>query len=185
MVSLEFALTAEGLIEMILFSSNRLERALAGNTLNSWEKAKYIIFVIIFYGFSGPIYVITPSFGPKPPLGNSLATFVSAILTIIFTFFGAKKCFLTNKANDDSDFAGRFAALFIPMTFKFFAISAIVMAISAILVSLVSPDKEMNKRFFVYFLHSMAPIGTYLFYLFLNRSFKRLGVLHNGRDNNS
>src|SRR5689334_18329784 len=112
---------------MILFSSNRLERALAENTLTSWEKAKYIILIIIFYTCSGPIYAITPSFGPRPPVGNTLVNFLSAILTIIITVFGAKKCFRTNKANDDVSFIERFAVLSMPIAIHLFIISVIIM----------------------------------------------------------
>ncbi len=164
---------------MILFSSNKLEHALAAGSLSSWDKAKYLIFIILLYSFSGPIYVLTPSFGPKPPMWHSLLSLVSTTLVIGLTYVGAKKCYLTNKATDDIDFSGRFAALFVPMTFKFIAAMLPIMVIGAIIAFSTSSDKELRMNVFVYFLYSMIPIGTYLFYNFLNRSFKRLGILIN------
>ena len=125
--------------------------------------------------------MLTPSFGPKPPIGNSLAIFVSAILNILITYFGTKKCYITNKAADSSDFIERFAVLYIPMTCKFaVATLPILIAAVAILAYSVPPDKELHQRIFSYFMHAMAPIGSFIFYVFLNRSFKRLELLIKG-----
>ena len=168
---------------MILFSSTKLEGALAANTLTSWDKAKYIIVIIILYSFSGPIYVITPSFGQKPPLWNSLISFISTSLVILFTYFGAKKCYSTNKAADDADFVGRFAALFVPLTFKFLAFMLPLFIVAAFFAFSASSEKEVRTTIFAYFLHAGAAIGTYLFYIFMNRSFKRLGKLINDKSN--
>ena len=160
---------------MILFSSHRLERALVENSLSSWEKAKYIILIIIFYSCSGPFYVITPSFGPRPPVGNSLVNFVSIILTIIFTFFGAKKCFLTNKAKDDANFIERFAVLSIPVAIKVFTISAIIIFIGSFLIDKCESFPCYNS--ITYIVDLMSPVITYIYYLLLNNSFKRLAIL--------
>lgn len=164
---------------MILFSSTKLERAIADGALTSWEKAKYIIFIIILHTLSGPIYVLTPSFGPKPPIWQLLASFTSSIFIILFTFFGAKKSYQTNKTIDDTDFVGRFTALYMPMTLKFIAIGLTVMAAVALSVYAGSSDKETRSNLFVCFLYLMGPVGTYLFYIFLNKSFERLGILIN------
>lgn len=162
---------------MILFSSNRLERALAESTLTSWEKAKYIILIIIFYSCSGPIYVITPSFGPKPPVGNTLVNFVSTILTIIITCLGAKKCFITNKDIDDANFTERFTALSIPIAIKLFTISIIIISIG--LLFTLKCDNFTCYNYITYLLNLMSPVITYIFYLLLNRSFRRLAILVN------
>ena len=170
---------------MILFSSNKLERALAADSLTSWEKAKYIIFIIILYSFSGPIQVLAPSFGSKPSIGQLLTSSICGILVIIFTYFGAKKCYQTNKRIDDTDFVGRFAALYMPMSFKLIAISLIAMGITAMIIYSGAFDKQTGIDGFVYFLYIMGPVGTYLFYIYLNRSFRRLGLLINETNKNS
>jgi len=170
---------------MILFSSNKLERALADSSLPSCDKAKYVIFIIILYSFSGPLYVLTPSFGTKPPIWHSLTSLVSTILVILFTYFGAKRCYQTNKGIDDTDFVGRFAALYMPMTFKFIAIMLLVIVIAAMIIYAVAFDKETKKHIFLYFLNITGPVGTYLFYIYLNRSFRRLGILINETNKNS
>jgi hypothetical protein len=171
---------------MILLSSIKLERAIAENSLTSWDKAKYIIFVIILYSFSGPIYILTPSFGPKPPIWTSLVSFVSTILVVFITYYGAKKCYLTNKEIDDKDFPGRFAALFIPMTAKFLAITIPIMVVTGVFASSsFFADKETKKDIFIYFMYISAPVATYVFYVFLNRSFKRLKQTINENKKNS
>jgi hypothetical protein len=170
---------------MIKFSSTKLEQAIANGVLTSWEKAKYLIFIIILYTFSGPIYVLTPSFGPKPLIWHSFATFTSSILMILFTFYGAKKCYQTNKSIDNTDFIERFVALYMPMTFKFIAVSLLAMAATALIAYVVSSDKETRKDIFIYFLNFIGPVSTYFFYIFLNRSFGRLGILINETNKNS
>jgi Na+/proline symporter len=170
---------------MMLFSSNKLERSLAAGSLSSWEKAKCIIFIVILYSFLGTLYVFTPSCGQKPPLWYSLMSLVSISLVLCLTYFGARQCYLTNRAIDDTDFSGRFAALFVPLTFKFLAVMLPIMVIAAVIAYSGSPDKETKNDLFVYFLYCMAPGGTYLFYVFLNQSFKRLGTLVNDEEKTS
>jgi hypothetical protein len=160
---------------MILFSSLKLERKLAENSLSSWDKAKYMIFVIILYTFQGPIFVLTPSFGPPRPLATYLISFVTTILVILVTYHGIKACFLTNKAADDTDFISRFAVLYVPMTFKFIAVILPISFLSFYIISFLKD--EIHDKALIYFVYLSAPIGTYVFYLFLNRSFKRLGKL--------
>jgi len=170
---------------MIVFSSIKLEQALAASSLPSWEKAKYIIFIIILYSLSGPLYVLTPSFGAKPPIWHSLTSLVSTILVILFTYFGAKKCYQTNKGIDDTDFVGRFAALYMPMTFKLIAIMLLAMVLAALIIYSSAFDKGTRKNSFVYFIDITGPVSTYLFYIYLNRSFRRLGILINETNKNS
>jgi hypothetical protein len=162
---------------MILFSSNKLERSLAAGSLSLRDKAKCIIFIMILYGVLVALYVVTPSCGQKPPLWYALMSLISGGLVICLTYFGVKQCFLTNKAIDDSDFLGRFAALFMPMTFRFLAVMLPIMVIDGVIAYSGSLDKETRTDLFVYFLYCMAPGGTYLFYSLLNQSFKRLGML--------
>ncbi len=66
---------------------------------------------------------------------------------------------------------------FIPITFKFLVAKLPIMILDAIIGYALSLDKETRKTFFVYFIHTLAPANTYLFYALLNRFFKRFGIL--------
>ena len=168
---------------MILFSSKELERKLASNSIDSWDKAKYMIVLFVIYSFSGPIYVLAPSFGPQPPVGTLLASPISVLFIILATYFGIKKCYLTNKATDDIDFIGRFVVLFIPMTLKFILVLLPIFFLFVIILSSLS-DHEAAKNTFLYSTYLMGPIGTYVFYQFLNGSFRRISVLLYQQRNN-
>jgi hypothetical protein len=160
---------------MIIFSADKLRKALANDSLDSWAKAKYMIFVIAMYGMSGPFYWFAPSFGPKKPLPYYVASSVSYVLTILFMVHGAKKCFRMNKTGDGKDFVERLAALYVPMTFEFIPVAASLFLITACFSVYVLPfDKETNYRVFSYLTLLLTPILMWLFFVLLHRSFESL-----------
>ena len=161
---------------MILLSSVKLEQQLASSALDSWEKAKYIIFVIILNNIAMPLYVLSPTFGPKPPIWNSIFSFLSSIITLYITYKGIKKCYTVNKDADDADFIGRFVTLYVPMTIKFLLIGLPIFAVEYFIIQAVVNDKSQSD-ILVYWMNLTGPILTYFFYVYLSRSFKRLMVL--------
>jgi hypothetical protein len=169
--------------KMILFSSKELERKLASSSIDSWDKAKYVIVLFVIYSFSGPVYVLTPSFGPHPPVGTLIASPISVLFIILATYFGIKKCYLTNKATDDVDFIGRFVVLSIPMTLKFILVLLPIFLLFVIILSTLS-GHQAARNTFSYSPYLMGPIGTYVFYQFLSGSFRRISVLINQQRNN-
>ncbi len=163
---------------MILFSSNKLQKALADDSLDSWDKAKYIIFVIAMYTIYGPFYWFMPSFGEKKPMLFQLASFASYLFTILITIYGAKRCFKTNKIGDGKDFVERFDVLFVPMTFEILPLALLLLAITFYLAEYVVPykDEETKRTVVLYCMLLCAPILTWLFYTLLDRDFERIRV---------
>jgi hypothetical protein len=164
---------------MIIFSSEKLQKVLANDSLDSWGKAKYIIFVIAMYCMSAPFHWFLPEFGPKKPLPYHLASLASYILTILITVYGAKRCFRTNKTGDGKDFVERLAALYVPMTFEIVPLALVLFAITAYLVAYVLPidDKPTKYSVFSYVMLAFTPFLTWLFFVLLDRDFERLAEL--------
>ncbi len=160
---------------MILFSSAKLETALAKDSLDSWAKAKYIIFVLAMYGMSGPFYWFSPSFGPRKPLHYSLAAFACSILTILLIIHGVKKCHRTNQKGDGKNFIERVTVLYVPWTFKLAPIVLALWLIAAFVSVYVLPiQKETQYHVFSYLVLLLAPVVMWLLFSLLNRSFERL-----------
>lgn len=162
---------------MILISSTKLEHNIANNAFSSWEKTKYIIFMTAIYSFTGPAYMLTPSFGPKPPALDSLISFLSTIAFVLITYFGIKKCHQTNKAVDDAHFIERFTILNVPLTIKFMLIFLPAFLFIVLFSWTMSADEEIRKNIISYSMRVIAPVGMVIYYIFLNRSFERLGQL--------
>lgn len=162
-------------------------KALADNSLDSWAKAKYIIFVIAMYTMYGPFYWFVPSFGEKKPMLLQLASFASYCFTILFTIYGAKRCFKTNKTGDGKDFVERFAVLFVPLTFEILPLVLLLVAITFYLAAYILPYKDEETKYTIipYLMLLCAPILAWLFYTLLDRDFERLSELIRKRNESS
>lgn len=171
---------------MILFSSNKLEKAIADDSLDSWTKAKYMILVIAMYSLKNSFYWFAPSFGPETPLPYYAAAFASWLLGIVITFHGGKKCFKTNETSDGKNYVERLAVLYVPLTFRFIPIFFFFLAIMAFIVACLLPiDKETQYLLFPYLLLPLTLFLIWLFFVLLNRSFERLGELIRERNTSS
>jgi len=159
---------------MILFSSKKLRTALANDSLDSWAKTKYLIFIIAMYGMSGPFYWFAPSFGQRQPWPYMFCSIASKVLNIVLIVFGAKKCFQTNKKGDAKDFVGRFSVLYVPLTFQFIPIAFLELIILGIISFTLPVDKNMRREVFMYATLLFPFILTYPFFVLLNQSFERL-----------
>jgi hypothetical protein len=163
---------------MILISSSELERQIAENALTSWEKTKYIILITAMYCLNGPIYILAPSFGSKPPLGNSLVSLLSSITFVFITYWGIKKCYHTNKTCDDAHFIERFTLLSVPMTIIFTLFFVPAFLLLAFFSSLfVGEDRQINKDMILYSFRVLSTVGMLVYYILLNRSFQRFVIL--------
>jgi len=162
---------------MILISSVKLEEKISKNELTSWEKTKYLIFMVVVSSMSGPIYVFTPSFGPKPPPLNMAISFFSSIAFILISYFGLKRCYKTNKRIDDACFIERFAILNVPMTIKFFLFFFSVGIPVALLSAYIIDRKPLLPDSMFYLFSLTGIIISVVYYILLNRSFHRLALL--------
>ena len=164
---------------MILFSSTKLERKLADETISQWEKAKYILILFVLFGLTAPIYIITPCFKSEAPTSAWLIGLISIPLTIVVTYMGIKKCYHANEFISNTDFIERFVPLFVTLTLKF---TLIILPFSFLLnFILTSYDVKTIADIDIYLTYSILPIMTYIFYIFLTRSFHRLGKLIKNR----
>jgi hypothetical protein len=167
---------------MIIFSSNKLRKVLANDSLDSWAKAKYIVLVMAIHCFSGPFYWLTPSFEKREPWPYELCSVFSGCIVILVTVLGIRKCFLTNKKGDDNDFIGRFAVLYVPVIFQIIPF-LIILGIVVFVVSPYLPAEEITEQDIIFSAELLFPIGiTYLFYVLLNRSFEKLVELIRARE---
>jgi hypothetical protein len=163
---------------MVLFSSTKLENALASESLDSWTKAKYMIFVVAMYGASNSFYWFTPSFGPKKSLSYYVASAASWFLSAVITYWGGKNCFRTNKMGDGKDFVERFSSLYVPLTFEFIPITLLFFLGTAGFVACLLPvDKQTKYQVVPYLALLVSPFLTWLFFVLLKRSFERLAEL--------
>lgn len=166
---------------MILFSSEKLECKISNNELTAWEKTKYLIFMIVASsGISGPIYVLKPSYGPNPPPWQMTTLLFSCIGFVLISYWGIKKCYKTNMRIDDVCFIERFVMLNIPMTMKFILLFFSAFIVYCLILAYIMGGKTQSNDFLFYssiVTSIIAIIASIIYYILLNRSFYRLGLL--------
>ena len=177
---------------MIIFSSDKLEQAIAFNRFDPWQKTKYVILYFIIGIFTGVAPSFThffrPTFGTaEPPMTSSIST-VTTILIAIITYIGIKKCYLVNKTADDHDFVSRLFMLYFPAGLKisaiilfFIFVIPVIASFAGARLSALFPRTAQHapefKNMLIYFLYIAAPLVSWLFFFILYRSFKRLAGL--------
>jgi len=84
---------------MILFSSDKLEKALVSGSVDSWQKTKYVILYLAIGALSGEfpllIHLIVPTFGPAAPPFTTFFSLVPAVLATVITCIGVRKCYVS------------------------------------------------------------------------------------------
>lgn len=169
---------------MILWSSQKLEEALARGELSSWTKVKYLILPAILSSLNWPFYLISPTYGEKPPVFTRLIMLVFSVLTAYITYRGIKSCFQANEGIDGKLFFERFAVLFVP---SFVRIMVATFFGSILLLAIIGLNRE---RFLFLFqgvsiiFAAFGPIITYALYAMIQGSFKRFGKLQKQRGSN-
>ncbi|MDD5556109.1 MAG: hypothetical protein PHN82_02540 [bacterium] len=168
---------------MIIFSSRKLEKAIAEDELSNWKKAKYVILpAVLAILAGGPIYFITPTYGEKAPALNFFLHMVFNILGAYVTYYGIKKCFRTNEIIDGNNFLERFVILLIPVAVK---LIIILLPFALIYYGIASSFRDSHPIFFKrspIILYALRPIFIYIYYSLLNHSFIRLKGLISQRD---
>ena len=161
---------------MIIWSSRKLEHALAKGELDDWTKVKYLIIPTILATLSGPFYIIRPIYGQKAPALNSLFTFIFAIVMSYLTYWGIRKCFRENCQIDEKMFFERFAVLSFPVLVRLITIfTPVTIILMIILYGFLKnrfPDSLDRASIAA---SALGPIITYMMYQMLSSSFRRLG----------
>ena len=163
---------------MILFSSRKLEIAIAENKLTNWQKAKYLLIPAVLSGpFIASSYFISPIFGKKAPTLNMLISILIAIITMFIIYYGIKSCFKVNQIIDDQNFIERFCILSLPVLFKLVIIFApLSMILTGIAYAITKHDPILSKRVPIIF-SVFSPLFSLIYYSLIKCSFKRLGEL--------
>ena len=162
---------------MIVWSSKKLERALARGEITAWGKVKYLILPAVMSVLFGPFYVIRPLFGERPPALNSFFSFVFAVLAAYLTYWGIKRCFRQNEQIDGKVFFERFVVLVVPPAI---CVIAIVVPTSVALLMLAVALREQIPFLFrraPVLIAALGPLGTYALYSMARNSFRRFGEL--------
>ena len=146
---------------MRLWYSRLLEHELAEGRLSEWEKTKYFLFPLMLSAFlSGPIWMITPNYGPIPPVTERFFTLLGGLITAAITYIGIKMGYRSNQRIDGKNFIERYAILSVPIFIRFIVIATTLMII--ILIFLRHSMRDSVSPF----LHVIIPLA-YLYYFHL------------------
>lgn len=160
---------------MIIFSSQKLEKAIAKDQLTNWGIAKYlIIYITIPIILGGPIYLVRPVYGYKPPPLSNLFSIAFSILSALVVYHGVKKCFKTNKLIDNINFVERFVILSLPVFIKFIFLFIPFFIFVLILIGFISRSIPSIKLYIYIIFSALGPLLLYVYYSLLHRSFSRL-----------
>jgi hypothetical protein len=165
-------------MNMILFSSTKLEKALADNKITNWQKAKYIIIpAVVFAPIASIVNFVSPRFNERPPGIHFLIELLFTIITMVITYFGIRYCFKINEIIDRQDFIMRFSILLLPVTFKvIFIFLPLSLIVTGIIDYIAKQHLNLLNKFFLIFL-ALMPIVTLIYFSLLVRSFRRLDAL--------
>ena len=164
--------------KMIIWSSRKIEQALAKGELDAWTKVKYLIIPAILATLSGPFYIIRPVYGQKPPAINSLFSFIFAILMSYLTYWGIRKCYRENCQIDSKRFFERYAVLGVPVMIRLIAIfTPTTIILGTILYRFIKNHFPDSLDHVSIGISALGPIITIVMYRMLSASFHRLGEL--------
>ncbi len=162
---------------MILWSSKKLEQTLARGELDSWTKVKYLMVPVVIGSLSIPSYIFRPIYGERAPAINSLFLLIFAVVEVYLNYWGLKRCFIANNEIDGRAFFERTAVLGMPILIR---IVAVVVPLSIALLIVIGSLKDRVPMLFhragIVFA-ALTPILTFVSYLMLTNSIRRLGGL--------
>jgi hypothetical protein len=162
---------------MILWSSERLEQALADGELDPWAKAKYIMVPAALGALATPFYVLHPIYGQRAPAINSAVSFALNVLAAYITWQGIKRCFVANNEIDGKAFFERTGVLAVPVAIRVITLTVLC---SVVLLFVIGSLKErvpmLYQRASILFA-AFNPIIAYAIWTMLMSSIQRLGKL--------
>ncbi|MFA6564382.1 MAG: hypothetical protein WCV00_20935 [Verrucomicrobiia bacterium] len=159
----------------MIFSN--LEEAIAGNKLSQREKTKYLVFAVVICLISYPFEFGMQTLGTRFSNDSvDMSSMLGSVANLIVAFLGIKRCYRTNETIDNSNFIERFILLNFPMTIKYvLIIISLILAYVVMKGSLRGHYRAVWERIPIY-LTVLLILGSGFYYIFLNRSFVRLGV---------
>lgn len=163
---------------MIIISSGKLEHSLAADDLSPWDKTKYIILPAILLSLMSLSYVCGPTYcAERRPMLNALVSFLCLIASAFVTYFGIKKCHRTNESLDNTAFFERFFILSVPVLVQLMLVCFPVSLAALHYAYLLRDSHPLLHKRFPMLLSLSGPVITWLYYVMVDRSLKRLGRL--------
>ena len=161
---------------MIIWSTHKLERALARGELTPWGKVKYLVLPAVISALFGSAYVITPRYGMSPPEFNGLFSLLFGVLTAYLTYRGIRHCLRQNEQIDGKAFFERFAVLSVPPMFR---VAAFIVPASIGMMILFAQFPQFPVLRFrgPIAIAALSPPATYAFYWMLGNSIRRFGEM--------
>ncbi len=159
---------------MILWSSRKLEEALAKGWLSGWTKVKYLIIPAVITALWGPFFLLEPRYGQRPSAINLPFQLIFSILSAFITYWGIKKCFTINSNADGKDFFERLAVLTLPVLIRIMVYSVAFFILGAVILKIMEWELftfEIAPSIF----SALNPIFTFILYSMLINSFRRFG----------
>ena len=165
---------------MIIFSSIKLEKALADQKVTRWQKAKYIMIPAIFISMASPLSAFfRPSFQDEPSTIYSVLQLLVMIISIFITYFGIKACFEVNENIDKRNFIERFCILLVPVSFRMLLFFILCFIAFMIILLFTAAIPEINKHVPLLFL-PFGPIYLFMYFSLLKKSFLSFSNLLTG-----
>lgn len=161
---------------MRIWSSEVLEAELARGQVFEREKVKYLLLPLLLSTLlGGPIYLITPNYGPRQPPLALLTSLAGAILVTIVTFYGIRHVYRTNKNIDGLDFIERYVVLSLPVHVRFIALMLPLTLVLGFVFYAVKRQHPGLADHFATWFGLLFPLFLIWLYRMIARSFERYG----------
>jgi len=151
----------------MIFTSRKLEKALAKGEVTGWNAAQYYFVPMIIHSvLTTPIWLTRPRYYIYPTPAIHVTIYGLQILAGVLVYCGIKKCFKSNDQIDSRDFISRMVILGFPVLIKVTVLTYIASLI--LLIFIVSRLSEV-------FVTALYPLMTYVSFKLINDSLIRLG----------
>ena len=161
---------------MYLWSCETLEAELARGQVPEREKVKYLLLPMLLTALGGgPIYLVTPNFGPRHPPLMLLISFLSAVLVAGVTFYGLRHVYRTNKKIDARCFLERYVVLSLPVHVRFIVLLLPVTIGLSLVFHALQPRFPGAADFFATWFSLLFPFFLIWLYRMIAASFARFG----------
>ncbi|NQU10401.1 hypothetical protein HQ590_06410 [bacterium] len=156
----------------MIFTSRKLERALAEGRIAGWEAARYyFVPTIIAAVMAMPCWLLRPRYSIHPKPVVILVQFLLQVLAGVLVYHGVKKCFRTNHQIDSRDFISRIVILGFPVFIKVIGLALVAS------LALVHVGMRFLPRVHPQILGAtLWPLMIFVTFALINESLKRFGA---------
>lgn len=163
---------------MIIFSSDKTIKSLAGNSLPNSHKVLYLIifstlyFPSVIISFFQPYIIKTPTFPSNPYL-----VLINAFLFLTITIIAILQCSKINSQIDGDNFIERFFLLAVPVTIRTLIISMFLLFSIAAIFYGINGSLQKNSNLLQMVLEAASVLLMMFFYYQMLNSFSNLKKL--------